>query len=79
MPEAPTDTRTDDAELGGWSVSVVGLVGLVCALIAGATIWLMLSDPVTIANAIDEGEVSPLVRELASVVYEAFAGLLKYL
>jgi len=79
VPEVPIDTRTDDAELGGWSVSVVGLIGFVCALVAGATIWLMLSDPVTIANAIDEGEVSPLVRELASVLYTAFAGLLKYL
>jgi hypothetical protein len=61
------------------SLSLFGVVGVVAAALAGATIWLLLTDPVTVADAVAEGEVSPLVRELASVLYDAFQGLLKYL
>jgi hypothetical protein len=48
-------------------------------VLAGATIWLLLTDPMTVADAVDTGEVSPLVRQLAGVLYDALAGLLKYL
>lgn len=61
------------------SVSLAGTVALLSALVAGATIWLMLTDPVTVADAVDTGEVSPLVRQLAGVLYNALAGLLRYL
>lgn len=61
------------------SVSLIGVVGILAAVIAGATIWLLLTDPVTVAEAIDTGEVAPLVRELADVIYEAIVGLIKYL
>jgi hypothetical protein len=60
-------------------VSVAVLVGVVAAVIAGATVWLLLSDPVTVASAIDDGEVSPLVRQLADVLYTAIVALLNYL
>jgi hypothetical protein len=56
--------------------SVAVLIGVLAAVIAGATIWLVLTDPVTVANTLDGGEVSPLVRQLAEVIYKALAGLL---
>ena len=59
--------------------SVGALIGIVATVIAGATIWLLVTDPVTVANAIEEGEISPLVRRLAEVLYSAIAGLLAYL
>jgi ABC-type phosphate transport system permease subunit len=59
--------------------SVFGIVALVSVVLAAATIWLMLTDPVTVATAVTDGEISPLVRELARVLFEALAGLLKYL
>ena len=62
-----------------WSVSLFGTVAIVSAVFAAATIWLLLTDPVTVADAVDTGQVSPLVKELASVLYSALAGLLKYL
>jgi hypothetical protein len=55
------------------------LIGVIAAVVAGATIWLLLTDPVTVVNALDEGEVSPLVIKLAEVIYSAIAGLLAYL
>jgi hypothetical protein len=61
------------------SVSLAGAVGVVAALAAAATIWLMLTDPITVAEAIDTGEVAPLVEELADVLYKAIVGLIKYL
>ena len=59
--------------------SVGALIGILAAVIAGATIWLLVTDPVTVANAIEDGEISPLARRLAEVLYSAIAGLLAYL
>jgi hypothetical protein len=61
------------------SLSLFGTVALLSAVLASATIWLLLTDPVTVADAIDQGQVSPLVRELAGVIYQAFQGILRYL
>ena len=60
-------------------VSVFGFVAMVSVILAAATIWLVLTEPVTVATAVNEGEVTPLVRELARVLLDALAGLLKYL
>jgi hypothetical protein len=65
--------------LGSLSFSLVGLVGLLALVMAGATVWLVLTDPVTVAESVDAGEVSPLVRSLANTIFEALRGLLKYL
>ena len=71
---------TGDPDRGLDRVTSVGvLIGVVAAVIAGATVWLLVTEPVTIANAIDEGEISPLARRLAEVLYSAIAGLLAYL
>jgi hypothetical protein len=66
-------------QLARVSLSLFGVVAGLSAVIAAATIWLLLTDPVTVADAVNEGAVTPLVRELASVLYQAFSGLLKYL
>ncbi len=65
--------------MGRTSLSLFGVIAVISAVLATATIWLVLTDPVTVANSVNEGDVSPLVRELASAVYEALKGLLKYL
>ena len=59
--------------------SLVGIVGLFAAIIAGATVWLLLTDPVTVAESMDSGEVTPLVQSLAGSIYDAIARLLQYL
>ena len=61
------------------SVSLFGLIALVWVVLAMATLWLFLTTPVTVATAVNEGEISPLGRELARVLFEALSGLLKYL
>ncbi len=61
------------------SVSLFGAIAFVSIVLAAATVWLFLTNPVTAANAVNECEVSPLVRDLAQVLYNALSGLLKYL
>jgi hypothetical protein len=61
------------------SLSVVGAIAVVSTVLAAATVWLLLSRPVAVATAVNEGEVSPVVRELAAALWEALKGLLKYL
>ena len=61
------------------SVSLFGLIALVSVILAVATVWLLLTNPVTVATAVSEGEISPLVRELAQALFNALSGLLKYL
>lgn len=65
--------------LARWSVSLVAVVGLVAATIAGATIWLLFTDPVTVANAVSSGDVGPVVRALGAAIYDALRGLFRFL
>lgn len=60
-------------------VSLFGFIAIVSVVLAVATVWLLLTNPVTVATAVSDGEISPLVRELARVLLDALAGLLKYL
>ena len=70
----------DNPDRGLDRVTSLGvLIGVASAVVAGATIWLVVTDPVTVASAIEGGEVSPFVRRLAEVLYNALAGLLTYL
>jgi len=59
--------------------SLVGIIGLFAAVIAGATVCLLRTDPVTVAESMDSGEVSPLVQSLAGSIYDALVKLLRYL
>jgi hypothetical protein len=60
-------------------LSLFSLIAIVSIVLAAATIWLFLTNPITVANAVNEGEVSPFVRDLAQVLYNALRGILKYL
>jgi hypothetical protein len=68
--------------LARWSVSLVAVIGLLAATIAGAAIWLMVTDPVTVANAVNAvsaGDVTPIMRALGEVIFDALRGLFRYL
>ena len=57
------------------SVSLSAGIALVAAVFAAALIWLLLSDPVTVADAVSEGTVTPLFLQLAQVIYTALLGV----
>jgi len=62
-----------------WSASLFGVVAIVSIVLAVSTVWLFVTNPVNVANAINDGDVSPLVRDLAQVLFNALRGLLRYL
>ena len=61
------------------SVSLSAGVAALAAVFAGALIWLLLSDPVSVADAVETGEVTPLIAQLANAIYQALLYLLDYL
>ena len=60
-------------------VSLGALIGALAMTIAGATIWLLLTDPASMTSAVDRGDVGPLLLRLSQAIYMAMAGLLEYL
>ena len=80
MAAIDEDREPDTTRRGlGRLTGVAAFIVIVATVIAGATIWLLVTDPVTTALAVESGEVTPLVRELADFLYQAIAGLLGYL
>jgi hypothetical protein len=65
--------------LQGFGVGVFGAIAAIAVIVAVATVWLFLTNPVTVASSVNEGTVSPFVRDLAAVLLAALQGLLKYL
>lgn len=61
------------------SISLTGAAAVVSTLLATSTVWLLLTSPATVAGALDQGTVTPVVRELASAIIDAIQGLLSYL
>jgi hypothetical protein len=61
------------------SLSLAAVIGLIATALAAATIWLLVTQPVTVADAVASGEVSPLMKALAGALYDALAGIMKYL
>jgi hypothetical protein len=45
----------------------------------GATLWLYLTEPVTVVNAVNEGDLSPFLEQLGRVLIDAMRSILKYL
>ena len=66
-----------------WSVSLVVIIGLVSAAVAGAVIWLLLADPVrasdTFTTAVNTGDFNPVVQAIGAVIVDALKGLFKFL
>ena len=59
------------------SLSLAAVIG--ATTLAGATIWLLVTQPVTVADAVATGEVSPVMKAIAGALYGALAGIVKYL
>jgi hypothetical protein len=62
-----------------WGMSMVAMIGVLAATIAGATIWLLITDPVTVSDAVAKGDVSPIINALGGVLMGALRGIFGYL
>ena len=80
MGRVTSDSGDSRRDSGFSPVITLGvIVGLMAATMAGATVWLVVTNPVALVEALDGGEVSPLVVQLASALYEIVVQLLGYL
>ncbi len=61
------------------SLGVFGFIFIVGTTVTLAAVWLLLTDPVTVADAVSDGEVSPFAQALAGVLIDVLRGLLRYL
>ena len=61
------------------TLSLAGIIGILTAVFAGGLIYLLVTQPVSTAENIANGEVSPIVRAVAGVLYDALRGILKFL
>jgi len=61
------------------ALRVTGAAALLSAFVATSTIWLMLTNPTTLAATVDGGAIAPAVRELATALVRALCGLMAYL
>lgn len=57
---------------------MVGAVALASTVLAGATIWLLVTDPATVTSALAEGSAQRLFRGLLEVVGDALRHLLRW-
>lgn len=59
--------------------SAVSVSAVVLAPIAAASLWLLLTDPVTAGGVIERGDLLPVVKALAAVVGKAITAVLRFL
>jgi hypothetical protein len=65
--------------VSGTSLSLLAAVATLAVALAVATVWLVLSNPIGLADAVVQGHATPLVKELAVAIVSALQGLLKFL
>lgn len=59
--------------------SLLGTVGILALLAAGSALWLMLHQPIAVADAVASGEYQPLLSTLAESFGELFRALVRLL
>lgn len=59
--------------------AVTAIAALLSVPLAVLTVWLLLTCPISVAGAIDQGTLAPLARQLAAVLLQAVRGLMTYL
>ncbi|MFO7300988.1 MAG: hypothetical protein DIU54_001095 [Acidobacteriota bacterium] len=71
------------SSLARWSVSLIAMIGIIAAAVAGATVWLLVTDPIAgadvISSAITSRDVTPFLRAIGAVLFEALQSLFGYL
>jgi hypothetical protein len=60
-------------------LTLSSLAGMATSGMAAMTIWLLLTQPLTVANAVNARDLTPLVQAIAGALYTALAAVLRYL
>ena len=65
-------------ELGRFSLSLT-IAGIGTLTIASMLIWLLLYEPVALAGALDQGDLSVVAQALGTALLKTVAALVRYL
>lgn len=61
------------------SLKAAGAVAVMCVVLAASTIWLVLSDPVDVATAVNTGDLAPVYTYITRALTDALQAVLRYL
>ena len=61
------------------SLKAAGAVAGMCVVLAAWTIWLVLSDPVAVATAVNTGDLAPVYTFISHALVDALQAVLRYL
>jgi len=60
-------------------LTVASVVGMGTSAAAAMTIWLLLTQPLTVAKAVDARDLAPLVQAIAGALVDALSAVVRYL
>jgi len=60
-------------------LTAAGFIAVGASVVAGLTIWLLVTAPTTVASAVNGREVMPLLQAVIGVIYQALLDLVRYL
>jgi hypothetical protein len=61
------------------SLRASGIIAITCVVLAVSTIWLVLSDPIAVATAVQAGDLSSAYTLVSHALAEALRTLIRYL
>jgi hypothetical protein len=62
-----------------WSIGLIAAIGLAASVLASATTWLLVTDPVTVARAISTGDAEVLLRLVGTALIDIVRILVRYI
>lgn len=60
-------------------LTVASVVGMGAAAAAALTIWLLVTQPLTVANAVNARDLAPLLQVMAGALAGALSAVIRYL
>jgi hypothetical protein len=67
------------ARMARAGLALTGVIAAVTTLLSAATVWLVLTRPLAVANAIEDGRITVVAQALADLLVSVFRGLASYL
>ena len=74
-----TADRPTRGTLGRVGLTVMGVITAVTTLVSVVTVWLMLTRPLDVVDALGEGQATEMARALAGLMVSVLRDLIKYL
>jgi hypothetical protein len=62
-----------------WSIGLIAAIGLAASVLASATTWLLVTDPLTVSRAISTGDVEVLLRLVGTALIDIVRILVGYI